>query len=105
MDDDKGTSLIFVNSSKGQIMYEKIKNQILSREVDIQSAVLFNSAAIKSVGYNPNRDSFFEELDLLEFDKLVEKYCTDTMLVRMKRIIYKTLKKVGPLNMVKRILK
>ena len=105
MDDDKGTSLIFVNSSKGQIMYEKIKNQILSREVDIQSAVLFNSAAIKSVGYNPNRDSFFEELDRLEFNKLVEKYCTDTMLVRMKRKIYKTLKKVGPLNMVKRILK
>lgn len=94
MDDDKGTSLIFVNSTKGQAMFEKINDKILFKEVDINQAVLYNSAAIKSVEYNPKRESFFEELEKLPFDKLVNKYCTDEMSVRIKRKIKFILRKI-----------
>lgn len=87
MDDDKGTSLIFVNSLKGQTMFEKIKDKIISKEVDINQAVYFNSAAIKSVKLNPNRENFFEKLDELDFDKLVDRCCTDKLQLRIKRKI------------------
>lgn len=93
MDDDKGTSLIFVNSAKGQAMFQKIKDKMVYKEVDINQAALYNSAAIKSVEYNPKRESFFKELEKLPFDKLVNKYCTDKISVRIKRkikfILYK----------------
>lgn len=109
MDDDKGTSLIFVNSDNGQSMLEKIKDKLLYEEVGINEAVSYNSAAIKSVRYNPKRDSFFEELDGLDFDKLVNKYCTDKLSIRVKRKIITIgifiLKKTGTLNLVKSILR
>lgn len=109
MDDDKGTSLIFVNSNNGQFMIEKLKDKIICEEVDINQAVSFNSAAIKSVAHNPKRASFFEELDQLDFDKLVKKYCTDKMSIRVKRkikiVVRVILEKMGLLNFVKRILK
>lgn len=109
MDDDKGTSLIFVNSDLGQTMLEKIKDNIRYKEVDIDQAVSYNPSAIKSVDMNPNRDSFFEELDQLDFDKLVKKYCTDKLDVRIKRkvksTIYIVLKKARLLDVVKKVIK
>ena len=109
MDDDKGTSLIFVNSEKGQLMLNKIKDDILYDEVDINKAVSYNSAAIKSVATNPNRDRFLKELDKLEFDELVKKYCTDSFQVRIKikakSTVYIVLKKTGLLMAAKKILK
>lgn len=90
-------------------MLEEIKDRILCKAVDINQAVSYNSAAIKSVEYNPKRESFFEELDNLPFDKLVKKYCTDKMSVRTKRkiksIVSIILKKIGLLSFAKRVLR
>ncbi|MEW9094149.1 MAG: Coenzyme F420 hydrogenase/dehydrogenase, beta subunit C-terminal domain [Clostridiaceae bacterium] len=97
MDDDKGTSLIFVNSVSGQYMLEHIKDRILYKEVDIERAILYNPSAIKSVEHNLKRESFFKELEQISFEELVEKYCKDSILSRIKRksksIIYNMLKK------------
>lgn len=71
MDDDKGTSLIFVNSEMGQRLFNEVKDKMLYQEVDINEAVKYNSAAIKSVKYNPKRDGFMAEKESLPFDKLV----------------------------------
>ena len=107
MDDDKGTSLIFVNSVKGQAALEKIKDKILYKEIDINEAVKYNSSAVKSVEYNPKREGFFEELEEFSFDELVKKYCSDSMAVKIKRkvksILRNMLDKIGLLNLVKRL--
>ncbi|EOC99328.1 Coenzyme F420 hydrogenase/dehydrogenase, beta subunit C-terminal domain [Caldisalinibacter kiritimatiensis] len=110
MDDDKGTSLVFVNSIAGQAMFEKLKDKILFNEVDINEAVKYNSAAIKSVKYNPKRIDFFNEINNGEpFDRLVKKYCTDsiTTIVKMKSkiLIYRLLKNTGLLSSAKKLLK
>lgn len=108
MDDDKGTSLIFINSQEGQTMLDNIKSELEYKEVDINKAVSYNSAAIKSVNMNPNRNVFFQELDYLEFDKLVKKYCTDKLQIRIKRKIRSAgifiLKKTGTMDLAKNIL-
>jgi len=108
MDDDKGTSLIFVNSKAGQTMIEQIADKMQFKEVDINEAIKYNPAAIKSVASNPNRGKFFKELYKLTFEELVKKYCTDKLSVRIKRRVKSLaraiLKKLGLLGFTKRIL-
>lgn len=81
MDDDKGTSLVFVNSIKGEYIFNQVKDNICYKEVDINEAVSYNSAAIISVKYNPNYEYFFNELNQLPFGQLVKKFCSDDLMV------------------------
>lgn len=108
-DDDKGTSLVFVNSIKGISIFNRIKDQILYREVDINKAISYNPLAIKSVELNSKREKFFAEIEQLSFDKLVQKYCSDSMIVIMKRkaksVAYNMLKNTHLLRVAKQILK
>ena len=108
MDDDKGTSLVLVNSDRGKLIFDQIKNKLSYEEVEINKAVICNSTAIKSVEQNPKREKFFEELDELSFDRLVNKYCSDNIMVRAKRkaksMAYIVLKKMGLLNVVRKFL-
>jgi coenzyme F420-reducing hydrogenase beta subunit len=87
MDDDKGTSLIIINSKKGQEIFEQVKKKMRYKEVDIEKALAYNTSAVKAVAYNPKREKFFAELGKLSFDNLVKKYCTDRRLLRIKRKI------------------
>lgn len=109
MDDDKGTSLIFVNSEIGQDIFNSISINMIFKEVNINEATKYNSAAIKSVPKNPNRDNFFDYLDNLEFDELVKRYCTDKLVTRTKQKVKTSIRgilnKIGLLDVVKRIVR
>ena len=108
MDDDKGASLVFVNSTSGESMFAQIKDKISYKEVDINQAVAYNSSAIKSVEYNPKREKFFNKVDQLPFDELVNKYCSDAVLVRIKRrvksVVCIVLKKMGLFSISSKVL-
>jgi len=104
MDDDKGTSLVFVNNQKGNSIFNVIKDKIKYREVDINEAIKYNSAAVKSVAPHPARTEFFRNLDHLSFDKLVYKYCSDPISTRIKNYIKIFLRKAGLLNITKKLL-
>ena len=105
LDDDRGTSLIFVNSDSGENMFDRIKNNMIFKDVNINEAISYNPAAIKSVSCHPKRNEFFNELDILEFDTLVNKYCKDKFTVKIKRLCISTLQKTGTLELAKSILK
>lgn len=108
MDDDKGTSLIFVNSIVGQDILNEIKSKIILKEVDIDKALKYNSAAIKSVEYNEKRKLFFNDLNSCSFDKLIKRNCSDKIILKLKRkvkyLIYGILKKTRLLRFVKNVL-
>jgi coenzyme F420-reducing hydrogenase beta subunit len=109
MDDDKGTSLIFVNSQTGREIFNSISNDMMFKEVNINETIKYNSSAIKSVKENPNRDNFFGNLDNLEFDELVKRYCTDKISNRIKNkvkvIIRVILNEAGLIGVVKKIVR
>lgn len=84
LDNDKGTSLIFVNSMKGKRLFNKIQNQVVYQEVDIEKAVSYNPSAIKSSEMNSKREAFFNDLDQLSLGKLVNKYCSEDILTKVK---------------------
>lgn len=100
MDDDKGTSLMIINSKKGNNLFENIKNNVKYQEVDFENAIRYNQSMIKSVNMDRNRDKFFENLDKIEFDKLVKKYTYTPWIAR--RIIRKTKKLIKKLLKIKR---
>ena len=87
MDDDKGTSLVIVNSEKGKQIFEQIKDKIIYKQVDFEEAIRYNPSMTKSVKPDPNREKFFENLDKMPFDKLVKKYTYTPSIFR--RILWK----------------
>lgn len=105
MDDDKGTSLVFANSAKGRAVFNEIKEYMTYKKVDIDKALPFNMYAVKSAVLNANRQHFFEKLDVMPFDKLVKKYCSDKFIVSIashaKRLLKTILDKTGFLRLLK----
>lgn len=87
MNDDKGTSLVIVNSKKGNELIEKIKENVEMKEVDLNDAVKNNYSMLNSAKTNKNHDKFFENIDNSNFDKLV-KECEYHISIE-KRIIRK----------------
>ncbi len=96
MDDDKGTSLVFVNSAKGKRIFEEISKNLIYCETDKEKAIENNSAMIKSVVKPKNREKYLRKLRMNNFEKLTKKYIRPSL---YKRIEWK-LKEIG-----KRIIK
>ena len=74
MDQDKGTSLVLINSFKGQKLFDSIKSDIVWKEFSAD-VLRDNDAANKSLkAAMPNRHAFFKDLDKLSFDKVANKH-------------------------------
>jgi len=73
-DDDKGTSLVIIHSSKGRELFDSINKNLKYERTNIDEALAYNTAMTKSVIKDHNRDKFFENLDSLEFDELVKQF-------------------------------
>lgn len=74
MDDDKGTSLVMVNSQKGITLFEKIKENIIYKETNFEEAIKYNPSMTCSPQIPESREFFFKDLDTMNFDELVDKY-------------------------------
>ena len=92
LDDDKGVSLVIINSNNGKNIFEKIQNRILYHKVNLKlsDVIRYNSAITKSVDCNPKREIFFEKLESMKFDELVKKYCSDSLFI----ITFKKIKSI-----------
>ena len=89
MDDDKGTSLVILHTPKGKQLFASVKDSVKYELVDLDLAIQRNSAMIKSVPVNPQRDKFMSEIQKRSFDKVAGKYCKDkqSFVSRVKRKI------------------
>ena len=75
MDQDKGTSLVMVNSDKGMELFYSIKDKIEWRKFTMADAREGNPAMEGSLhSAKPNRDVFFNDLDKLPFEKVAAKH-------------------------------
>lgn len=77
MDQDKGTSLVMINSNKGLNLFNKIQDRVVSKPFTFDDARRENPALDKSLEMQQeNRDSFFADLDNMPFDQIAKKYFT-----------------------------
>ena len=74
MDDDKGTSLVFVNSKKGQQLFESIKNDLNVKPQDMDIAIQHNISMVESVAEPSKRQAFMLAVQTMDWDVLEKKF-------------------------------
>lgn len=84
MDDDKGTSLVFVNSEKGRRIFEEISKNFIYCETNKEKAIESNSAMIKSVVKPKNREKYLRKVTVKNFEALTKKYINPPFYKRME---------------------
>jgi len=100
MNDDKGTSVVIVRSSKGAALIDRIKDSLVMEKTDIGVISRINTAYAKSVEVPAQREKLFESLTRGEsFKELSEKYVKklpkgEVLKIRIKRKIKKAIGKV-----------
>ena len=99
-DDDKGTTRILTNTSKGKSFIEELSNAHKLEEIDVKLATDNFLAMFKSVKYNSNRNRFFADANELEEKELFDKYFSDTFMVKTERIARKVLLKTGMYKLI-----
>jgi len=99
LDDDRGTSIVLVNSEKGRQMWLQIAGQTCSRQGNPEIILQYNSVYRKSMAEHPGRARFFASLTrgapMEELVKLSRKPLHRRALSFGKRVLKSLLKKIG----------
>lgn len=74
MDDNQGTSVVFIHSHLGKEIFDQIKDKVIYQEVDSKESIEMNPSMIESSFSNDDRDKFMNDLENSDFDYLIEKY-------------------------------
>lgn len=75
LDNNIGTSMILLNSKKGEAYFELVKDKLEYRETSFQSILAGNPALVSPLSpAKIDRNDFFEDLDKGTFDDVTEKY-------------------------------
>lgn len=65
--DNKGCSLIFIHSRRGQVLFDEIKECMKYQAVDIRKALHWSRNMLSSVSDNPKREVFYKNLKKYPF--------------------------------------
>ena len=72
-DDDKGVTLVIVNTDKGRELMEAVSGQIVCIKTSFDAGAEYNVAVSKSLGLHPKRAYFFENMDKKTLRALAEE--------------------------------
>lgn len=75
MDDNKGTSVVLINSKKGAALFEEVKEFLTWKSQSIYDVLPGNLALLKSIALpSIDREQYYKDLDQLSFDDFSNKY-------------------------------
>lgn len=86
-DDDKGISLVLINSKKGKEIFDYINNNMEVICTDLDYAISNNPCIVRPVKLNHRREEFFQELDYKNINCNIEKCIKLNIIQRMKNKI------------------
>lgn len=96
MDDNKGTSVLFINTDKGKECFEMIRNRIEYKAISPDDAIACNPSIVKSALLTEKRKVFYENVYKEEnFDTLIDNLSRESFLHIIKRKGMNMLKKLG----------
>ena len=84
-DDDKGLSLLFVNTEKGKQLIHEMKPELELERLDLEKATRSQGAMTSSVPYNPQREVFFANADAWGMEQTIERWYGWDAVKRAKR--------------------
>jgi len=73
LNDDKGLSLVMVNSKRGERLLQD--SNLWRKPVDLFDSIQYNSSMHTSVALSSKRNNFFHDLKKLGYRKVMKKYC------------------------------
>lgn len=89
MDKNLGTSLVMINSKKGEAFFEKAKARAKAIPVPFESILPGNFALTSSLPASKvNREEFFDDLDKMTFTELAKKYFKEVPLTSKQKLKY-----------------
>ena len=97
MNDGMGTSLVLIRTEKGENIFEKISGGMKLKRMSYENGVKGNPAEFKSCVRPIQRDTFFDDMQSMNFEELEQKYAAPikvSFLTKVKRKIKKIIKKV-----------
>lgn len=84
MNDDRGISLILVNTEKGHRTLSNIMDNAVFRPTDFNHAILKNYAIVSSKKAHRNRHRFFARIESSDFDNLVASLLKPSLMMRVR---------------------
>lgn len=88
INNNKGLSVILLNSEKGAEYFSEIKTQAFSREVPLDIVVKYNPNIVKSSIPNIKREEFFEDIkNGKSLKDCVKKYCKEPLHIVIYRML------------------
>jgi coenzyme F420-reducing hydrogenase beta subunit len=95
MDDDKGVSLVLVNTARGERAFKTVENALETRRSDFAHAVEGNPPLVRSIPPHPRRAEFFRSLQRCrDFDELVSSMFRPPFMRRLRSFAGKALGKL-----------
>ncbi len=91
IDNSMGVSLALVHTEKGKEYYKSVSKHMKTIQTDYDSAIAYNSAMDHSVNRPKDRDRFFTDMNHMAWEKLVKKYTTVSLKVRIRKILSKSI--------------
>ena len=85
--DDKGTSIIYVNSAKGLKYFSDIGDKLKATRIDDYNAERYNTQLIKSIKANKNRNAFFNVCLSNGFEHAYKKYVKPKLYIRIYKLV------------------
>lgn len=96
MDDDRGTSVVLVNTEKGAEAFAAIQPDCRVAVSDYADIRRTNPAVYRSSSPHPKRGRFFAQIPKTDdFDALVMRLCRPTLKARIRRFGGRILRKLG----------
>lgn len=102
MDDNKGISMVIINTEKGKKAFEEIKKDYNCTKIPYEDAFLGNH--VRPVDIKAERQKIFEELDNDSVSKVLSKYAKKAKSTKNKKGLKSKIKKVVP-KPIKKVLK
>lgn len=91
--DDKGASVILLNSEKGRVLFKSIKENIYTEELDYDTVLKSNPSLESSCKVSKLKVKFYEELNKNRIDETISKLLKPSLLISLKQYIKKSLYK------------
>ena len=86
MNDGKGTSLVLIRTEKGKRLFASIESKIKFKQITYEQAVAHNPAEYASAKRPHERESFFKDMNSMEFNELANRYYKPKKMGMIKKI-------------------
>ena len=93
LDDDQGTSLVILHSTRGHELFDEIKDNLIYQKTDFEEAIKYNSAMTESVPVNSDRSAFMKCIKEGGFKSVEKRYLSIPFISRVKKRIKTIIKK------------